>query len=103
MLIHSNATISISRFTENVSWARTRTNVKTLYPVYINSRSESIQVGMDNQWAYKEFMMMTDWTFVIQIWDKIIFWTKSFVVKWGEIFDDLTWKHGEYILNEVYE
>lgn len=102
MLIHSNATIDISRFTDT-DWVKTRAVVKTDYPVYINARAESIVQSTDSQWAYKEFMMMTDGLYDVLIGDKVVWWARNFVVQWGESFSDLTGTHGQYILMEDYD
>lgn len=102
MLIHSNATVNIARYIET-DGTKSRNTVKVCYPVYINSRSESVIQSMDSQGAYKEFMMMTGWDFSILIGDKIVWGTRNFVVQWGENFSDLTGIHGQYILQEVYD
>jgi len=102
MLIHSNASISISRFVET-DGTKARTTVKIGYAVYINSRSESVVQSIDSQGAYKEFMMMTDWLYSLLIGDKVIWGMRSFTIQWGANFSDLTGTHGQYILMEVYD
>lgn len=101
MLIHSNATVNIKRMVLT-DWVSELSEVKVDYPVYINCRQESITQSTDSQGAYKEFMMLTDASFEINVWDNAIWGTRTFVVQWGEKFDDLTGEHGQYILMETF-
>ena len=102
MLIHSNATINISRFTDT-AWVKTRSVVKSGYAVYINARAEAVVQSIDSQWAYKEFMMMTDGLYDVLIGDKIVWGARNFVVQGWENFSDLTGTHWQYILMEDYD
>lgn len=101
MLIHSNATVNIERM-ELTDWVSALVEVKTGYGVYINSRQEAIIQSTDSQGAYKEFLMMTDGIFIVNVWDKIVWGARTFVVQWGEKFSDLTGEHGQYILMETF-
>lgn len=102
MLIHCNKTISVNRFVE-VSWKKTRTVIQSWYAVYLQPRAEKVVSSIDWQGAYKEYILMTDWSFEIKIWDKISDWTNNYYVDWWQIFNDLTWLHGQYILMQDYE
>ena len=101
MLVHSNATVTIQRLQDNAG-ARTYQNLYTGIRVYLQSKNDDVQEGFDNQWAWTRFLMMTDWTLDLIIWDKIIDQNnKSYTIKTGENFSDLTGKHGEYILTLI--
>jgi hypothetical protein len=102
MLIHYNNTVSITRLVD-ISWEKTRQSVKTWYSVYIQPRGEKVVNWLDSQGAYREYMLMTDWSFEILIWDKISDWTYSYIVDWWQIFNDLTWIHWQYILMKEYD
>jgi hypothetical protein len=102
MLIHSNASVEIQRMVET-SWTESLSSVKTDYGVYINARSENLSDARDGQKAYEEFLMMTDWSFDIRTWDRIIWWSRNFVVQWGREFSDLTWKHWQYKIMEKHD
>lgn len=102
MLIHNNKTISVSRFVD-VDWEKTRSVVKTWYAVYIQSKWEKVVDWLNSQWAYKDYIMMTDWIYQILIWDLIDDWFSNYVVNWWQIFSDLTWSHWQYLLKEIYD
>jgi hypothetical protein len=102
MLIHSNKTISVSRFVD-VGWEKTRSIVKTWYVAYIQSKWEKVVDWLNSQWVYKDYIMMTDWIYQILIWDLINDWTINYVVDWWQIFSDLTWSHWQYLLKEIYD
>lgn len=102
MLIHCNKTISVSRLVE-ASWEKTRSTVISWYAVYLQPRAEKVVSSIDWQWAYKEYILMTDWINEIKIGDKINDWTDNYYVDWWQIFNDLTWLHWQYILMKDYE
>jgi len=103
MLVHSNATINISRSpeTDGTTWAKVI--IKNDYAVYINIRSENVVDVDSGQWAYKEYMLMTDGIFEILEGDNVIWWARTFRVQWGATYSDLTGTHGQYVIMEVYD
>jgi len=102
MLIHSNAKINISRMVET-AWVSILSSVKTGYGVYINPRSDSIIESRDGEGSYREFMMLTDWVFPLLTGDKVFWGARTFKVQAGEELNDMTGKHGQYIIMEIHD
>jgi hypothetical protein len=104
MLQTTNSVVSVYRLQET-SWEKIYNDA--LYsnvPVYIEANQDLIDTSFGGQWAFNIYLMMTNWFNDIIIWDKIIDQNSNvYYVKWASVYNDITWKHGEFILTNEYD
>lgn len=104
MLAYTNATVTILRSVEVSGESSYSQTVASGVKVYINSTQEELQAGYFGQQAYESFRMMTDGVADIKIHDKITDQNgKSYKVHGAQVFNDLTGKHGEYLIRSIFD
>lgn len=102
MLAHSNAKISVSRIERDwwKIWEAQATSI-TDYEVYIQQRWQRISDTFWEQWAFNDFILLTDGLYELLIWDIVNDWTDSYKIKGWAIFSDITGKHWQYEISKI--
>jgi len=103
MIATTNNTVNISRYT-TISGESTYGLIITWLDVYIEAKSWNDNQWFDWQTNASLYVMMSNGVQDIQIGDRIVDKNNIiYTVENRDIFDDMSWKHWEYILNTVID